>query len=158
MPPSFQPMGTPSTFDPAALSLPVPPPAGTTTNFAGLYSSSGFDMLSVLARVAARPNPTIQIGPVDTSCAFLVVDARKWDMPIVFASGTFETMTGYSSGEISAFPRRLRSSAPRTDVCFSAVGRNCRFLQSPDAVTAQGAPRKYTDGNATVSTAPLRRG
>lgn len=129
MPPSYQPMVGQTAFDPASLALPVPPPAGTTTNFAGLYSSSGFDMLSVLARVAARPHPTIQIGPVDTSCAFLVVDARKWDMPIVFASGTFEKMTGYSSGEI--------------------IGRNCRFLQSPDAITAQGAPRKYTDGNAT---------
>ena len=99
------PPSNPSTvpFDPAALSLPVPPPAGTSTNFAGLYSSSGFDMLSVLARVAARPHQTIQIGPVDTSCAFLVVDARKWDMPIVFASETFTRMTGYTSQEISAF-------------------------------------------------------
>lgn len=99
------PSSTPSSipFDPAALSLPVPPPAGTSTNFAGLYSSSGFDMLSVLARVAARPHQTIQIGPVDTSCAFLVVDARKWDMPIVFASETFTRMTGYTCQEISAF-------------------------------------------------------
>lgn len=90
-----------STFDPVALNLPVPPPPGTSTNFAGLYSASGFDLLSVLARVIARPNPTIQIGPVDSSCAFLVVDARKWDMPIVFASDKFAEMTGYRSDEIS---------------------------------------------------------
>lgn len=98
------PAGPPSQpFDPASLGLPVPPAPGTSTNFAGLYSSSGFDMLSVLARVAARPNQTIQIGPVDTSCAFLVADARRYDQPIVYASDTFTCMTGYSSSEISQF-------------------------------------------------------
>lgn len=88
-------------YNPEALGLPVPPAAGTSTNFAGLYSSSGFDVLSVLARVAARPNPSINIGPVDTSCAFLVVDARRYDYPIVFASETFSKLTGYTCEEIS---------------------------------------------------------
>ena len=83
-------------FDPKALGLPVgnnlfPQP------LPGLYSSSGFDMLGVLARVVARPNPQINIGPVDTSCSFLVVDARRYDMPIVFASTTFSDLTGYSN-------------------------------------------------------------
>lgn len=83
-------------FDPKALGLPVgnnlfPQP------LPGLYSSSGFDMLGVLARVVARPNPQINIGPVDTSCSFLVVDARRYDMPIVFASTTFTELTGYSN-------------------------------------------------------------
>lgn len=87
--------GTPD-FDPKSLGLPVgeqlfPQP------LPGLYSSSGFDMLGVLARVAARPNPQINIGPVDTSCSFLVVDARRYDMPIVFASDTFSKLTGYSN-------------------------------------------------------------
>lgn len=90
----------PSTFNPNTLGLPVPPPNGMTNNFAGLYSSSGFDMLGVLARVAARPNPQLSIGAVDTSCAFLVVDAKRWDQPIVFASDTFSKMTGYTSDEI----------------------------------------------------------
>lgn len=99
---------TPSSYDPQALGLPVPPPTGMTNNFAGLYSSSGFDMLGVLARVAARPNPQLQIGAVDTSCAFLVVDARKWDQPIVFASDTFTKMTGYKSEDI--------------------IGRNCKHI------------------------------
>ncbi|KAK4056060.1 hypothetical protein OIO90_002791 [Microbotryomycetes sp. JL221] len=116
------------TFNPSAMGLPAPPSNGSGNNFAGLYSSSGFDMLGVLARVAARPNPQLQIGAVDTSCAFLVVDARKWDQPIVFASDTFTRMTGYRSEEI--------------------IGRNCRFLQSPDGITQQGVPRKYTDSNA----------
>ncbi|KAK4047820.1 hypothetical protein OIV83_005163 [Microbotryomycetes sp. JL201] len=116
------------TFNPTSMGLPAPPSNGSSNNFAGLYSSSGFDMLGVLARVAARPNPQLQIGAVDTSCAFLVVDARKWDQPIVFASDTFTRMTGYRSDEI--------------------IGRNCRFLQSPDGITQQGTPRKYTDSNA----------
>lgn len=126
-PQALSPTGS-NIYNPSLLGLPVPPSAGTSTNFAGLYSSSGFDVLSVLARVASRPNPTINIGPVDTSCAFLVVDARRFDYPIVFASETFSRLTGYSCEEI--------------------IGRNCRFLQSPDASTVQGTPRKYTDGNA----------
>ncbi|GAA5904428.1 hypothetical protein JCM5296_003195 [Sporobolomyces johnsonii] len=125
LPPS-QPSTAP--FNPSALGLPAPPPTGQSNNFAGLYSSSGFDMLGVLARVAARPNPQIQIGPVDTSCAFAVVDARRWDQPLVFVSDTFIKMTGYTNEEI--------------------IGRNCRFLQSPTGQVVQGAPRKYTDGNA----------
>ncbi|GAA5947688.1 hypothetical protein JCM3765_001034 [Sporobolomyces pararoseus] len=124
--PPAQPASSP--FNPTALGLPAPPPSGQSNNFAGLYSTSGFDLLGVLARVAARPNPQIQIGPVDSSCAFAVVDARRWDQPLVFASDTFVKMTGYTNEEI--------------------VGRNCRFLQSPGGQTLQGAPRKYTDGNA----------
>ncbi|GAA5857939.1 hypothetical protein JCM8547_006630 [Rhodosporidiobolus lusitaniae] len=118
----------PRPFNPSELGLPAPPPPGASNNFAGLYSASGFDMLGVLARVAARPNPQIQIGPVDNSCAFAVVDARRWDQPLVFVSDTFVRMTGYTNEEI--------------------IGRNCRFLQSPGGNTVQGAPRKYTDGNA----------
>lgn len=65
-----------------------------------MYSGSGFDLLGVLARVAARPNPVINIGPVDTGCSFLVCDARKYDQPIVYASETFEKMCGYTNSEI----------------------------------------------------------
>lgn len=93
----------PAPWDPASLNLPIPPPNGTSTNFAGLYSSSGFDLLSVLARVAARPNPILMIGPVDTSASFVVADARKFDLPIVFASEGFTKMTGYKSEDISEF-------------------------------------------------------
>lgn len=81
-------------FDPKTLGLPVGDQLFPQA-LPGLYSSSGFDMLGVLARVVARPNPQINIGPVDTSCSFLVVDARRYDMPIVFASDTFTKLTGY---------------------------------------------------------------
>lgn len=39
----------------------------------GLYSTTGFDMLGILGRVAARKNPSMVIGPVDLSCSFVVV-------------------------------------------------------------------------------------
>lgn len=47
-----------------------------------LYSSSGFDLLSILSRVASRPHPRIVLGPVDMSCAFTIVDLRYYDSPI----------------------------------------------------------------------------
>ena len=56
------------------------------------------------------------------------VDARKYDFPIVYASHTFEKLTGYSNSEI--------------------IGRNCRFLQAPDGHVALGSRRRYTDNNA----------
>ncbi|KAI5480513.1 hypothetical protein MNV49_000666 [Pseudohyphozyma bogoriensis] len=119
-----------SPFDPAALGLPLPPPPSSNKNFEGLYSSSGMDIMSILSKVVTRPNPEIQIGPVDMACAFLVTDARKFDNPIVYASETFSVMTGYSNAEI--------------------LGRNCRFLQSPDGIVESGSKRKYTDGNAVA--------
>ncbi|KAL8278948.1 hypothetical protein RQP46_008617 [Phenoliferia psychrophenolica] len=116
-------------YDPAALGLPLPPAPGTgEKNYRGLYSTSGLDMIGILARVAARPKPEIEIGPIDLGCSFLVTDARKFDNPIVYASDNFSTLTGYSNHEI--------------------IGQNCRFLQSPDGIVEQGEKRRYTDGNA----------
>lgn len=71
-----------------------PDPLAVKPAVAGLYSASGFDLLGVLARVAARPFPQIAIGPVDTSCSFLVVDAKQFDCPIIYASDTFSKLTG----------------------------------------------------------------
>lgn len=112
----------------------VEPPKQSTatkakTNVPGLYSCSGFDMIGVLAKVATRPNPLVSIGPVDMSCSFVVSDARKPDHPIVYISDTFEKLTGYTAAE--------------------CVGKNCRFLQSPDGFVNEGSYRRYTD-NATV--------
>ncbi|GAA5942055.1 hypothetical protein JCM3775_007385, partial [Rhodotorula graminis] len=124
-------------FDPKALGLPMPPPRVDTVNggtqtsnsYQNIYSSSGFDLGQVLAHVVNRKNPTIEIGAVDMSCSFVVVDARKFDQPIVYASETFSRLTGYGNEEI--------------------VGRNCRFLQAPgDQTVVQGEKRRYTDGNA----------
>ena len=89
------------------------------------YSSSGFDMLGVLMRVAARPKPQINIGAVDMSCAFVVCDVTMHDVPIVYCSDVFERLTAYTRHEI--------------------LGRNCRFLQAPDGKIKAGIKRKYVD-------------
>ncbi|GAA5821518.1 hypothetical protein JCM3770_001059 [Rhodotorula araucariae] len=124
-------------YDPKALGLPLPPPrvstqgggSQTSNSYQNIYSTSGFDLVGVLARVVNRKSPTIEIGAVDMSCSFVVVDARKFDQPIIYASETFSRLTGYANEEI--------------------VGRNCRFLQAPgDQTVLQGEKRRYTDGNA----------
>ncbi|KAG5462463.1 MAG: hypothetical protein BJ554DRAFT_5016, partial [Olpidium bornovanus] len=99
--------------------------------FPGIYSATSFDIIGVLGKIATRPNPRIQIGPVDFTCSFLVeidirlVDPQKYDMPIIYASPTFVKLTGYSEEE--------------------TVGQNCRFLQAPDGHVAVGSCRRYTD-------------
>ncbi|KAF2459400.1 hypothetical protein BDY21DRAFT_282588 [Lineolata rhizophorae] len=100
------------------------------TEFKNAYSATGFDMLGVLMRVASRPNPEIDIGSVDLSCAFVVCDAEKDDVPIVYCSEVFERLTGYTRHEI--------------------LGRNCRFLQSPDGNVQPGLRRKYVDDDAVL--------
>lgn len=94
------------------------------------YSATGFDLLGALARVVLRPNPRIMLGPVDMSCSFTVCDARHPEQPIVFCSDTFCKLTGYQRHEI--------------------LGRNCRFLQSPDGRVEPGSERYHTD-NAAVA-------
>lgn len=81
-------------------------------------------------RVATRPNPQIDIGSVDLSCAFVVCDAQKDDNPIVYCSDNFERLTGYSKHMI--------------------LGRNCRFLQSPDGKVEPGLRRKYVDDDSVL--------
>ncbi|CAG8025008.1 unnamed protein product [Penicillium olsonii] len=96
------------------------------TEHTGIYSSSGFDVLGALGRVAMRPNPKINIGAVDLSCAFVMCDILREDQPIVYVSEAFERLTGYTKDEI--------------------VGRNCRFLQGPDGKISAGAKRTFVDG------------
>ncbi|KAI7188490.1 hypothetical protein KC363_g5408 [Hortaea werneckii] len=100
------------------------------SSYKNAYSSTGFDMLGVLMRVATRPNPEINIGSVDLSCAFVVCDAEKDDIPIVYCSDNFERLTGYTKHMI--------------------LGRNCRFLQSPDGNVEPGVRRKYVDDDSVL--------
>lgn len=81
-------------------------------------------------RVATRSNPQIDIGSVDLSCAFVVCDAEMDDMPIVYCSENFERLTGYSKHMI--------------------LGRNCRFLQSPDGKVEPGIKRTYVDDDSVL--------
>ncbi|KAH0402584.1 hypothetical protein KCU89_g2997, partial [Aureobasidium melanogenum] len=100
------------------------------SQYKNAYSSTGFDMLGVLMRVATRQNPEINIGSVDLSCAFVVCDAEKDDFPIVYCSDNFERLTGYTRHMI--------------------LGRNCRFLQSPDGNVEAGVRRKYVDDDSVL--------
>jgi len=100
------------------------------SGYKNAYSSSGFDMLGVLMRVATRPNAEIDLGSVDLSCAFVVCDAEKDDFPIIYCSDNFERLTGYTRHMI--------------------LGRNCRFLQSPDGNVAAGVKRKYVDDDSVL--------
>lgn len=95
-----------------------------------IYSTSGFDVLSIMARVATRPNPTLKLGPVDLSCSFLIVDIRRYDSPIVYASPGFLTLTGYVEHEV--------------------LGRNCRFLQAPDGNIVEGEERRFTSHSSVA--------
>ncbi|KAH9807869.1 putative white collar 1 photoreceptor [Melampsora americana] len=115
-----------SPFDASRIGLELP----LNCNYPNIYSSSGFDLMRALAYVANRPNPQIDIGAVDTSTALVIVDARKKDLPIVFASASFSTLTGYENYEI--------------------VGQNCRFLQFPRSagLAKKGSKRKHSDSNA----------
>ena len=77
--------------------------------------------------MVSRPNPKINIGAVDLSCAFVLCDITLEDHPIVYVSEAFERLTGYTNQEI--------------------VGQNCRFLQGPDGVVQRGMQRKFVDEN-----------
>jgi PAS domain S-box-containing protein len=73
-----------------------------------------------------RPNPRINIGAVDLSCAFVLCDITREDQPIVYISDAFERLTGYTKDEI--------------------VGKNCRFLQDPNGQIKPGTRRSFVDG------------
>ncbi|KAJ3481997.1 hypothetical protein NLI96_g7279 [Meripilus lineatus] len=64
------------------------------------------------------------------SCSFVVVDKRRFDSPIVYASPTFCKLTGYSEQEV--------------------LGTNCRFLQAPHGRVKKGDHRKYTAPEAVA--------
>ncbi|KAK6223800.1 vivid pas protein vvd [Colletotrichum tabaci] len=104
-----------------------PQPAADPVMYPGLYCPSGFDMMSILLRVAGRPNPKVQLGAIDCSVALLLCDLEQPDTPIVYASEHFSILTGYSNKEI--------------------LGKNCRFLQAPGGKVSQKSARKHVDKN-----------
>jgi PAS domain-containing protein len=114
---------TPTAPTPAASGPAKPEP-----NYNGIYSSSGFDMLGILMKVATRKNPEIDIGKVDMSCAFVVCDVTMPDCPIVYVSDIFERLTGYNK--------------------FEVTGQNCRFLQSPEGKVQAGLRREFVDNES----------
>ncbi|KAL2823516.1 hypothetical protein BDW59DRAFT_97558 [Aspergillus cavernicola] len=120
----IQPKKSSSTNDPASARIKLEA-TGEDTPYNNIYSSSGYDMLGILAQVVSRHDPKINLGPVDLSCAFVLCDVMEEDSPIVYVSNAFERLTGYTEKDI--------------------IGHNCRFLQSPDGEVTKGEPRKFTD-------------
>ncbi|KAG6818674.1 hypothetical protein H0H93_002899, partial [Arthromyces matolae] len=114
-------------------SIPFPMISAPSSLGLPVYSASGFDILSILSRVASRPNPTVLLGPVDMTCSFVVVDIRRHDFPIVYCSPSFCRLTGYQEHEV--------------------LGKNCRFLQAPPGSppVSTGEPRRFTS-QASVDT------
>ncbi|KAF8169881.1 hypothetical protein K438DRAFT_1854850 [Mycena galopus ATCC 62051] len=116
-------------------SPPLDEPSPLTASGLPVYSQSGFDIVSLLARVQNRANPSIRLGPVDFTTSFIVVDVRRHDDPVVYCSPSFCTLTGYHESQV--------------------LGRNCRFLQAPPSATdqgrlplAKGGPRLHTSPTA----------
>ena len=99
-------------------------------SYRNAYSSTGFNMMTVLTRVAHRKDPIVNLGNVDLSCAFVVCDVMQHDIPIVYCSENFERLTGYNKHEI--------------------LGRNCRFLQAPSGCVQAGLKRKYVDDDGVL--------
>lgn len=79
--------------------------------YPGIYAPSGFDIMDIFFRIASRPNPKISLGAVDSSVSLILCDLLQPDTPILYVTEAFSLLTGYSSNE--------------------AIGRNCRFLQTP---------------------------
>ncbi|KAK4099875.1 hypothetical protein N658DRAFT_428912 [Parathielavia hyrcaniae] len=120
--------GTPASTAPATAGPSLPPGLGSRDPKKDAYSKSGFDMLKALFYVATRKNPTIEIGAVDLSCAFVVCDVTLNDCPIIYVSDNFQNLTGYNRHEI--------------------MGKNCRFLQSPDGKVEAGTKREFVANDA----------
>jgi PAS domain-containing protein len=97
-------------------------------DYSGIYSTSGFDMLGALMKVANRKNPEVNLGKVDLSCAFVVCDITMYDCPIIYISEIFERLTGYTKHEI--------------------IGQNCRFLQDPNGKVQAGAYRNFVNNDS----------
>ncbi|KAJ7060827.1 hypothetical protein C8F01DRAFT_987959, partial [Mycena amicta] len=94
---------------------------------------NGKGVQNAVARVTSRPNPTVQLGPIDFT-SFVVVDCRRYDDPIVYCSPNFCTLTGYAEREVQ--------------------GRNCRFLQGPPPTgplsLEKGDQRQHTSSLGAV--------
>ncbi|KAH8198018.1 hypothetical protein TruAng_007793 [Truncatella angustata] len=82
-----------------------------------------FEISQALHKLAIRYAPQVNIDMTNTSQSFVVTDMWQPDMPIIYASYGFETMTGYSREEV--------------------LGRNCRFLQSRKGDVKPGASREF---------------
>ena len=75
--------------------------------------------------MAGRPDPQVDIGPVDDSCPLVVCANQMPDQPIIYASPAFLELTGYKQSEV--------------------LGQNCRFLQAPGGKVKAKSVRKHVN-------------
>jgi PAS domain S-box-containing protein len=123
--------GIPASTAPIAAGPPLPTALASRDPKKSVYSKSGVDMVQALYYVATRKNPTVEIGAVDMSCAFVVCDVTLNDCPIIYVSDNFQNLTGYNRHEI--------------------VGKNCRFLQSPNGQVEAGSKREFVANDAVFN-------
>lgn len=133
---SYQQSPKPSITPESPVGPPAPPSVATPADSGPpetnqIYSKSGFDMIRALYYVSTRPNPEIQLGAVDFSCAFVVCDVTMNDCPIIYVSDNFQNLTGYSRHDI--------------------IGQNCRFLQAPDGKVEAGTKREFVENDAVYN-------
>jgi PAS domain-containing protein len=110
------------------------PPGSDPLIWAGLYSRTGLDVMTFLVLVATRPDPKVDIGPVDCGVSLVVCARFLPDAPIVYVSEGFSELTGYDEHEV--------------------LGRNCRFLQQPPQVRSEsggGRPSMPSDDSSSSS-------
>ncbi|KAM3503868.1 hypothetical protein MY11210_008567 [Beauveria gryllotalpidicola] len=88
--------------------------------YPGLYAPTGIDIMAFLFSVLARPDPKIDLGPVDCSAALTVSNLDLPGSPIIYANDAFAKLTGYAIKEV--------------------LGRDARFLHSPQSVRAAAEP------------------
>ncbi|PGH12569.1 hypothetical protein AJ79_04190 [Helicocarpus griseus UAMH5409] len=88
-------------------------------------SIGDLNVVDILNCIAARPNPEINLGAIDMSCAFVISRVTAYDFPIMYVSDEFQRLTGYSKEEV--------------------VGRDCRFLQEPTRSAKTGSNCSATD-------------
>ncbi|GAO14988.1 uncharacterized protein UV8b_00501 [Ustilaginoidea virens] len=104
--------------------------------YPGLYSASGYDVMAILLRLMGRPNPQIELGPIDCSVALVLCDLGLPDEPIVYASDAFCELTGYAKSEI--------------------MGRNCRFLQTPASSGSKGKSASRPKSRSKTASSQMR--
>ncbi|KAJ6788456.1 hypothetical protein PWT90_08634 [Aphanocladium album] len=105
--------------------------------YPGLYSATGIDVMTVLFSVFARPNPQIELGPVDCSAALTVSNLDLPGNPIIYANEAFSQLTGYTVKEVvgrnPSFLQSLQSFYPSPD---SLNGQESQAIQRLDQAVA----------------------
>ena len=70
-----------------SVGLNIPPPPCLP-----MYSTSGFNVMSILTHIATRSHPKIILGSIDLACSFVVVDICRFNWPIIYVSPSLRSM------------------------------------------------------------------